>query len=188
MCRFLVSKGALINALDVKRRTPLHCAVKKNCAVKRYWGIVPSNTEDKMEIVKLLLSRGATVDALDEDGLTPLAIALSEKNFAVAEYLLEKKSIHHSNKKDEYRALLEDQIKKCTTDEEATMKLYSRVCNLAFNEYDSLKSICRHVIINNKCLVSLSDCFERFDMPLCLKKFLTFEEELQLCFRKSPLK
>ncbi|KAK2709314.1 hypothetical protein QYM36_013100 [Artemia franciscana] len=186
MCRLLVSKGALINALDVKKRTPLHCAVKKNDSfVTSFRGTVFPKAGDKIKIVKLLLSRGATVDALDEDALTPLAIALSDRNFAVAEYLLEKKAIYQPNKKDKYRVLLEDQIKKCNTDEETTMKLYSRVCNLALNEYDSLKSICRHVIVNNMCHVKLSDWF---DMPLRLKIFLTFEEELQLCFKRSPLK
>ncbi|KAK2702481.1 ankyrin-1-like [Artemia franciscana] len=189
MCRLLVSKGALIDALDVKKRTPLHCAVKKNDSfVTSFRGTVFPKAGDKMEIVKLLLSRGATVDTLDEDMLTPLAIALSDRNFAVAEYLLEKKATYHPNKKDKYRVLLEDQIKKCNTDEETTMKLYSRVCNLALNEYDSLKSICRHVIVNNMYHVKLSDCVERFNLPFCLKKFLTFEEELQLCFKRSPLK
>ncbi|KAK2726870.1 serine/threonine-protein phosphatase 6 regulatory ankyrin repeat subunit A-like [Artemia franciscana] len=93
-CQFLLSKGAQVDALDDKRRTPLHWAVNETESFTR------EKQREKLEIVKLLISRGATVDVLDENDLTPLVIAVSKRNFAIAEYLLERKAIHHPPKKD----------------------------------------------------------------------------------------
>ncbi|KAK2712084.1 hypothetical protein QYM36_010942 [Artemia franciscana] len=142
-CQFLLSKGAQVDALDDKRRTPLHWAVNET---ERF---IKEKQREKLEIVKLLISRGATVDVLDENDLTPPVIAVSKRNFAIAEYLLKKKAIYHPPKKENYRVLLKDLINSYFTIEEATKtKIYSILCNLACRESNDLKSICRYVIVN----------------------------------------
>ncbi|XP_065561254.1 ankyrin-1-like [Artemia franciscana] len=177
-CQFLLSKGAQVDALDDKRRTPLHCVVNKTGSFTR------EKQREKLEIVKFLISRGATVDVLDENDLTPLVIAVSKRDFAIADYLLEKKAIYHPPKTENYRVLLKDLINSYFTIEEAAKtKIYSILCNLAFRTSNDLKSICRYVIVNYACQTKLFDYVEGFNIPHCLKCYLNFEEELQLCFK-----
>ncbi|KAK2710298.1 hypothetical protein QYM36_013820 [Artemia franciscana] len=181
MCQFLLSKGAQVDALDDKRRTPLHCVVDETSL----W-MTQSFISQKLEIVKFLISRGATVDVLDENDLTPLVIAVSNRDFAIAEYLLEKKAIYHPPKTENYRVLLKDLIFSYFTIEEAAKtKIYSILCNLAFRTSNDLKSICRYVIVNYACQTKLCDYVEGFNIPHCLKYYLTFEEELKLFLEKS---
>ncbi|MHB9146875.1 MAG: ankyrin repeat domain-containing protein [Candidatus Amoebophilus sp.] len=73
--KYLLEKGADIQAKDIHRRTPLHCACEKG----------------DLELVKyLLLEKGANIHATDEEGGTPLLCACDKGHLEVVKYLVEK--------------------------------------------------------------------------------------------------
>ena len=72
--RFLLGKGADINAVDKDTQTPLHMAAEN----------------DKVDMVKFLLREGANIDAEDPEGKTPLYLAVENDNTEVAKLLLKK--------------------------------------------------------------------------------------------------
>jgi hypothetical protein len=71
MARFLLSKGAKINATDRTGATPLHTAA--------WWG--------RTDVAQVLIASGAKVNATDQKGRTPLAVAQERKNDEVVELL-----------------------------------------------------------------------------------------------------
>ena len=109
--KFLLSKGANVNAPDRDNIAPLHEAISlkngseeivnvllKNDAVvnvRNKWGksplhIAADQTDyDNTAVVNLLLENNADVDAKDEEGETPLMHAVSSNNVKVTELLLE---------------------------------------------------------------------------------------------------
>ena len=74
MVKFLVEKGAKIDAADKDGRTPLY-----NAAYKGH-----------MEMVKFLLEKGAKIDAADKGGETPLYSAAFWRHMEVVKFLVEK--------------------------------------------------------------------------------------------------
>ena len=72
--KYLLERGATIDARDCYGRTPLHFATNNG----------------KLEIVKLLLDRGATIDAKDKDGQTPLHWASNNGKLEIVKLLLER--------------------------------------------------------------------------------------------------
>jgi ankyrin repeat protein len=63
----LLRRGAHVNSLDKKGRTPLHVAATG--------GGEPEMNPDSLQLVMALLERGANVDAQSHDGMTPLMVA-----------------------------------------------------------------------------------------------------------------
>jgi len=76
--KFLVSKGADVNAKDGYDFTPLHFATIR---------------ESDIELVKFLVSKGADVNAKDSDvGFTPLYGAILKGNIELARFLVSKRA------------------------------------------------------------------------------------------------
>lgn len=71
VAKFLISKGAAINAQDRMGMTPLHAAVLAN----------------QLAMVALLLENKALTTIRDNDGLTPLEMALRAGNMEIAALL-----------------------------------------------------------------------------------------------------
>jgi len=88
----LLKAGANVNALDNRKRMPLHYAA--------------SGYEGTLTAAKMLLKAGARVDARDEDRDTPLAVAALHQNLGVVYLLvgagasLTKKNIYGQTPKD----------------------------------------------------------------------------------------
>ncbi|RDD34852.1 ankyrin repeat protein [Wolbachia endosymbiont of Cylisticus convexus] len=72
IAEFLVSKGAEVNAADIRNWTPLHYAANEN----------------KLEVAQLLVSKGADVNAKNKRGWTPLHVAAEKGNLNVTELLV----------------------------------------------------------------------------------------------------
>ncbi|XP_065565838.1 26S proteasome non-ATPase regulatory subunit 10-like [Artemia franciscana] len=89
ICQLLVSKGAIIDALDSDNRTALHFAA----------------SEGNLEICQLLVSKGATVDALDSDNWTALHFAASKGNLEICQLLVSKGTIIDTVDSDNWTAL-----------------------------------------------------------------------------------
>ena len=68
VAKYLIEKGAKVNAKNKLEETPIHKAVKSN------------ENEKSLEIVKLLIDQGANVKSQTIHGATPLSIAI--KNIA----------------------------------------------------------------------------------------------------------
>ena len=170
--KYLIEKGANINLRNFSYldRTPLQIAAVKG----------------NLDICCLLVSYGAKINCLDLDDKTALMLALSRRNFAVAEFLLLNKAVHHpSKKKEEYLLLLEDLIRKFTPEETATMKLFFMLCNHAFKQSNTLKSTCRYSIMEYDCQGKLSVTAIPLNIPERLKYYLAFEEELRALKKKK---
>ncbi|MDO5562633.1 MAG: ankyrin repeat domain-containing protein, partial [Synergistaceae bacterium] len=103
----MIEKGADLNIKDKHRVTPVMGAARcsKGIALKMlldrgvdincrdtlggYMAIHEAVEQDCTENVKLLVKAGADVNAFDSGGSSPLALALDEKNFAMAKLLLD---------------------------------------------------------------------------------------------------
>ena len=70
--RWLVDKGAKINARDQGNNTPLHKACERNST---------------LTVVKLLLERGASLTATNNNGQTPLDLAIENDKKSIVAYL-----------------------------------------------------------------------------------------------------
>ena len=70
LVRFLISKGADVNAKTKTGETPLHFGVCENC----------------FEIVRLLVSAGAVINVKDEDDVTPIDCANARGNMDIVKY------------------------------------------------------------------------------------------------------
>ncbi|KAK2722554.1 hypothetical protein QYM36_002928 [Artemia franciscana] len=115
MCQLLFSKGAHIDDLDDKRRTPLHCALQEGqISVAHYLLEMGANIQGAMhhasakgllDICQLLFSKGAHIDALDDKWHTPLHYALQEGQISVVHYLLKKGANPNLNYHRELTAL-----------------------------------------------------------------------------------
>ncbi|GHT20696.1 hypothetical protein FACS189419_00260 [Planctomycetales bacterium] len=73
--KYLVSKGADVNAKTESGGTLLHVAAAWN---------------ENVEVAKYLVSKGADVNAKTESGFTPLHAAIQNENVEVAKYLVSK--------------------------------------------------------------------------------------------------
>jgi cytohesin len=109
VAEMLISKGAKVDAADVRGHTPLHyCARDKDAKIV---GLLldkgaAANAVDKQgrsavhlaaeyanaDAMKVLLDRGARVDVADQFQLTPLHLAAGQRNTAVVRMLLDKKA------------------------------------------------------------------------------------------------
>jgi len=105
--KFLISKGAKVNAFD-RVASPLYqAAFGKNPEVAQFLlksgakadEKLPENEETALHaaarsgavpVIKVLLDHGAKVDALNEDGITPLMVAAHEGNAGAVSLLIEK--------------------------------------------------------------------------------------------------
>ena len=103
--KYLLSKGAKINAKNGTGCTPLHEATGSNQSVEIFQFLVSKGADvnsknnagdtllhdavynDNVEIVKWLVSVGADVNAVDADGWTPLDLAKGNGKTEMAEYL-----------------------------------------------------------------------------------------------------
>ncbi len=74
LAKFLIEKGAAVNARDIHGWVPLH------------WACV--NGHD--QIVRLLIEKGASLNARDNDGLTPLHFACQNGRKSIVKLLIEK--------------------------------------------------------------------------------------------------
>ena len=72
MCRYLVKRGANVNALDNFGGTPLHAAAACQNGVK---------------VIKILACHGADLHLKDAAGMTPRALAEKYKHYKIAAYL-----------------------------------------------------------------------------------------------------
>jgi quinoprotein dehydrogenase-associated probable ABC transporter substrate-binding protein len=104
--KFLVAKGADINALDPQGYAPVHTAARK-----RHPELISLFADLKADLdapdadgmtalqhavmrnhvptVKILLERGADIEKKNKEGYSPLALALAEAKFEVAKVLLD---------------------------------------------------------------------------------------------------
>lgn len=104
--RFLVKKGADINALDPQGYAPVHTAARKrhpelislfadlkaDLNLPDADGMTPLQhavMRNHVPTVKMLLERGADIEKPNKEGYSPLALALAELKFEVAKVLLD---------------------------------------------------------------------------------------------------
>ncbi len=73
--KYLISKGADVNAKNDGGDTALHIAIFK---------------DKNKEIIELLIEKGADVNAKDNDGETALYKAVADKKYEIAKYLISK--------------------------------------------------------------------------------------------------
>lgn len=74
MVKFLISKGADVNASDINGRTPLMIAV----------------SNDNVALVELLIKHGAAVNVFNSQGYTPLMLAIFKDNSNIAKLLIHR--------------------------------------------------------------------------------------------------
>ena len=72
MCKYLIKRGADVNALDNFGGTPLHAAAACQNGVK---------------VIKILACHGADLHLKDAAGMTPRALAEKYKHYKIAAYL-----------------------------------------------------------------------------------------------------
>jgi len=168
VCKLLISKGANINTLDTSDRTALHYAARRG----------------SIAVCKLLISEGANINVSDSWNKTPLMLAIREKHVAVTEYFLEnnvlKKFLGDKSEKDIYLSMLTWLVKRQTLEVAQTRNWFWKLCSLAFKKTNTLKSICRNLIIKDASHVQVCYNFEGFNIPEVLKNYLKFKEELQI--------
>jgi len=83
--KYLVEKGADVYAKDDDGMTPLHAVTLGYVTIKE--------EDDRLKIVKNLIEKGADVNAKDNDGTTPLKFAISNirnGRLDIMKYLIEK--------------------------------------------------------------------------------------------------
>ena len=80
VAKFLISRGANVNAENEKGWTPLHSVAAET---------TPTNRGD-VAVVKLLVSAGANMNAKTNDGMTPLHMAANSGDIAVVKFLVSK--------------------------------------------------------------------------------------------------
>lgn len=70
--RWLLERGAAVDARGRMGRTPLHLAAEHNLSP---------------EVAKILIEHGARLDAVDDAGMTPLDVAVKHQKAVVAHWL-----------------------------------------------------------------------------------------------------
>lgn len=104
--KFLLSKGASINRLDLQGYAPLHTAVrggdtqmvafllehKADPNVRdedRWTPLLHAILRNHLDAVKLLISHDVDMEAASPEGYSPLAVAIEEKRYPIAEALID---------------------------------------------------------------------------------------------------
>ena len=125
MIKFLIGKGAKVDAADNEHAQPIHCAAFRghlesvkllvkagaDCESKGPGGDSPiylacclsdiTEKSDRLGLVKYLLGKGVKVDALDDMLNTPLAIAVENSSYAIVEMLVKAgANVNAKNKLD----------------------------------------------------------------------------------------
>src|SRR6266404_4864120 len=88
--KLLIERGADVNALDVNKWTPLHCASRVG----------------HHDVMQLLLNRGAAVNFQSDDGNTPLHLAAYNGHFVITQMLLDHNAEVNARTVDGFTPLL----------------------------------------------------------------------------------
>jgi ankyrin repeat protein/flagellar basal body-associated protein FliL len=120
--KFLVSKGADVNAANLKKVTPLYLATLRNDneiikflvssganinVRESEYNSTPlhqASYQNNFDIIKLLISKGADINAKDNDGESPFFLAASNNNVECFNFFLSKGA--DINEKDAYGTTL----------------------------------------------------------------------------------
>jgi ankyrin repeat protein len=130
--RLLMEHDVLIDAIDDKMQTPLHCACRD-----------ASDTKSDIEVVQLLLANGACVTDQDITGMTPLHFAAKAGNESIVSMLLEAGGADLAMMRDKRgRNVLHFAAETCPT---SVLKiLLTHTCHGLFNEPDDEGNTCLH--------------------------------------------